>query len=196
MIEKTEDITLKTLYAKLFIRLKNLIIKPSSEWKRIHGENSGMEEILSGYSLPLIAICTLTSFLSTLVSLQQINFEIALKHALIIFLALFGGLYSSYIVTHQILTWFQIVASKLISFRLVAYASTPLLIIHFLVTLFPELLMLYMASVYSYYIIWQGIKGIPGLKPDKVLTIGVIITFIIHFFPFFVQQILKKLIFM
>ena len=196
MTEKTEDITLKTLYAKLFVRLKNLIIKPSSEWKRIHGENTGMEEILSGYSLPLIAICTLASFLNTLVSLQQINFEIALKNALITFVALFGGLYLSYIVTPRILPWFQIVASKSISFKLVAYASTPLLIIIFLVTLVPELLMLYLVSVYSYYIIWQGIKGLPGLKPDKVLTIGVIITFLIHFFPFFVQQILKKLIFM
>lgn len=195
MSKGKEDMTLKTLYIQLFLRLKNLLVKPAAEWKIIHREQDDPNAVLSAYSLPLIGLCTLSTFISILVNLQEINFEIALKHALITFTALFGGLYLAYLSINRLMPWFQIARSKTISFRLIAYSSTPLLVITFFVNLFPELILLYLASVYTYYVVWHGIKGVPGIKTELVLTLGIIITLLIHLWPFLIKRLLIKLIF-
>lgn len=195
MEERKNDITLKELYTQLITRLKNIIIKPSREWKIIQREDNDINEILTNYSLPLIGLCTIASFLSVLINLQEINYQTALKHALITFTALFGGLYLSYIATNHLLSLFHISTSKTINFKIVAYASTPLMIITFLATLFPELIFLYLALLYSYYIISRGIKHIISVNSSSILYISIIITFIIHFLPFFVQRLLLKMLF-
>jgi hypothetical protein len=59
----------------------------------------------------------------------------------------------------------------------------------------PEWKWLYLASLYSYFIIWQGVKGFPGINANSALTISTIIAFLIHFLPFFVQQLLLFLFF-
>lgn len=195
MEERKDEFTLKQIYIQLFVRVKNIILSPSTEWKKILNENLDLNQILSIYILPLIGICTLTSFISYLINLQEINFELALKYALITFTSLFGGIYLSYLIIGRILHYFQIIATKSIIFSIIAYSSTPLLLITILVSIVPELVLLYLASFYAYYIIWQGIKSFPGMKPDSALTISIIITFIIHFLPFFVQRLLLKLFF-
>lgn len=195
MREGKNNTTLKAIYIRLFLRLKNLLVKPATQWKAILREENDINDVLSVYSLPLIGLCTLSTFISILVNLQEINFEIALKHALITFTSLFGGLYLCYLSTNRIMSWFQVSLSKTINFKLIAYSSTPLLVITFFVNLFPELILLYLASAYSYYIIWHGIKGLPGIKAESVLTLGTIITLLIHLVPFAIQRLLLKLIF-
>lgn len=195
MSDGREDMTLKAIYTRLFIRLKNLLVKPAAEWKAIHREPNDLNDVLSGYSLPLIGLCTLSTFISILVNLQEINFEIALKHALITFTALFGGLYLAYLLLNRFLPGFQVVHSKTLSFKLIAYSSTPLLVITFFVNLFPELILLYLASVYTYFVVWHGIKELPRIKAESVLTLGILISLLIHLLPFLIQRLLLKLIF-
>jgi hypothetical protein len=171
------------------------LVKPAAEWKAIHREPNDLNDVLSGYSLPLIGLCTLSTFISILVNLQEINFEIALKHALITFTALFGGLYLAYLLLNRFLPGFQVVHSKTLSFKLIAYSSTPLLVITFFVNLFPELILLYLASVYTYFVVWHGIKELPRIKAESVLTLGILISLLIHLLPFLIQRLLLKLIF-
>lgn len=195
MEEKEDQLTLKGLYVQLFVRLKNLIITPSEEWKIIHSENKDINDILSAYSFPLIGLCTLSTFISILINLQEINFVIAIKHALITFIALSGGLYLAYKAIKHMLPTFKASASNTLTFSLVAYPLTPLLIVTVLVNLFPELILLYLVSFYAWYITWCGTKGLQGINSDSALTISTIITLLIHFLPFFVQRLLLKLIF-
>ena len=183
------------MYKDLFLRVKNILLKPADEWKKIFRDNIDANQILAEYLLPLIGICTLASFISVLINLPEINFEVALKHALVIFMALFGGLYLAFLIAGLIFPLFRITESKSVHLSIIAFSSTPFLIVVFLVILFPEWKILYLASLYSYYIIWQGVKGFPGINANSALTISTIIAFIIHFLPFFVQKLFVFLFF-
>lgn len=183
------------MYKELFLRVKNIVLKPAFEWRQIFRENIDTNQILAEYLLPLIGICTLASFITALTGLPEINFEVSIKYAFVTFLALFGGIYLAFLITGYILPLFRIKTSKSIQLSIVAYSLTPLIIVVFLVILVPGWKLLYLASLYSYYIVWQGIKGFPGINANSALTISTIITFLIHFLPFFVQQIFLFLFF-
>jgi hypothetical protein len=188
------NITLKQHYINLFSRLKNILIKPADEWVEIHKEDKDINDILSGFSLPLIGLCTFATFINFTFNRQSINFELALKHSAIVFTALFGGLYLTYLALIKINATFKLPDSKQLAFRLSAYSSGLLYVVTFITSLVPELFFLYMATLYSVFIVWQGVLQVPGIKQEQILTISLIIAFMIHFIPFFVKFFLIKLI--
>ncbi len=194
MEQKKKDQSLKLFYIELYLRAKNIIISPSLEWAIIRSENKDINGILSNYLLPLIGLCTISTFISFLINLQEINFELALKHSVVTFTSFFGGLFLAYAILCIIIPYYYS-ASKPIIFSLVGYPSTLIIIIAILVNLLPDLVLLYLGSLYSYFIIWNGVKSLLGLKPNNALSISIIITFLIHFSPFLVYQIFLKLLF-
>src|SRR5690554_3216061 len=91
-MSKQKTISTAQLYRNLMHRVKNLVLQPRSEWTTVRGERKNLNEVLSEFSLPLISLVTLATFLNILVNHQGFNFELALKHAALIFTSLFGPL--------------------------------------------------------------------------------------------------------
>src|SRR5690554_277447 len=96
-MSKQKTISTAQLYRNLMHRVKNLVLQPHSEWTTVRGERKNLNEVLGEFSLPLISLVTLATFLNILVNHQGFNFELALKHAALIFTSLFGGLYLAWL---------------------------------------------------------------------------------------------------
>lgn len=194
MTQEKKNITTELMYKGLFYRLKNLVLSPQKEWHKIHQEDKSVNEVLTEFALPLIGICAIATFLNIVFNRLEVNFELALKHAVVAFSALFGSLYLSWFIFRFLLSKFKIAGNSNFAFRVVAYSSGLFYLITIVTNLLPELFFLQLASVYSLYIIWYSIgDNTVGLQ-ERQFTITVIVAVLIHFIPFFVKKFLLKLI--
>lgn len=184
-----------SLYRNLTLRIKNLILNPKDEWENIHGQKKTINEVLTEFSLPLIALVTLATFLNYIINHQGVNFEWALKQAAVIFTALFGGLYLSYVLVRVLLPRFQLSGDADYAFRLAGYASGLWYVITLITSIIPELIILHLASFYTFYIIWASIDQEKEASQQQKITITVLIGIIIHLIPYFVRLFLLKLIY-
>ena len=194
MSDKNKETNL-SLYRNLVLRIRNIVLNPQEEWRNIHAQRKSISEVLSEFSLPLIALVTLATFLNYIFNHQGVNFELALKQAAVVFTALFGGLYLSFLLVKMILPRYQFSGDANYAFRLVGYASGLWYVITLLTTIIPELVILHLASFYSFYIIWATIDEEVGVTQKQKITITVLIGSIIHIIPYFVKHFLLKLIY-
>jgi hypothetical protein len=194
MSENNKETNL-SLYRNLVLRIKNIVLNPQVEWTHIHAQKKTINEVLAEFSLPLIALVTLATFLNYILNHQGVNFELALKQAAVIFTALFGGLYISYLLVKMILPHYQFSGNANYAFRLVGYASGLWYVITLITSIIPELIILHLASLYSFYIIWETIDQETGVSQRQKVTITALIGIIIHIIPYFVRYFLLKLIY-
>lgn len=194
MTQEKKNVTTGLMYKSLFIRLKCLIVSPHKEWIKIHQEDKSVNEVLTEFALPLIGMCAIATFLNIVFNRLEVNFELALKHAVVSFSALFGGLYLSWFIFRFLLSKFEIAGNSNFAFRVVAYSSGLFYLINIVTNLLPELFFLQLASVYSLYIIWFSIHESTDARQEKRVTITLIVAVLIYFIPFFVKNFLLKLI--
>ena len=183
----TEDKNIKEYtYKQVFIRLKNILIHPVSEWKIINTENHNNNETLSG-SFILLAMCALTRFLSVLFSLQEVNYEPAMKHAIIVFSYLFGGMYLTYFVMKFVVSYFLGSRQDSKVFKIVIFSATPLFLVNIIVNLVPELFLIYIFSLYGFYIAYTGFRELYGTKIKQSINIGMITILALLLFSFLIR---------
>ncbi len=184
-----------SLYRNLVIRIKSIVLNPQKEWINIHAQKKTINEVLTEFSLPMIALVSLATFLNYIFNHQGVNFELALKQAAVIFTALFGGLYLSYLLVKVLLPRYQFSGNADYAFRLVGYASGLWYVITLITSIIPELIILHLASFYSFYIIWATIDQEMDVTQKQKVTITALIGIIIHIIPYFVKHFLLKLIY-
>ncbi|WP_088653836.1 YIP1 family protein [Geofilum rhodophaeum] len=189
-----KTISTAQLYRNLMLRAKNLVLQPRSEWATVRSERKNLNEVLSEFSLPLISLVTLATFLNILVNHQGFNFELALKHAALIFTSLFGGLYLAWLLLKTVRSATGVLGDKNQIFELAAYASGFWYLILLLTALVPELTMLNFLALYSFYILWTYMEEIPGISREHKGLLTLLVGFSIHFLPLLVRQILFNLI--
>lgn len=193
-MSKQKTISTAQLYRNLMLRAKNLVLQPRSEWATVRSERKNLNEVLSEFSLPLISLVTLATFLNILVNHQGFNFELALKHAALIFTSLFGGLYLAWLLLKTVRSATGVLGDKNQIFELAAYASGLWYLILLLTALVPELTMLNFLALYSFYILWTYMEEIPGISREHKGLLTLLVGFSIHFLPLLVRQILFNLI--
>lgn len=193
-MSKQKTISTAQLYRNLMLRAKNLVLQPRSEWATVRSERKNLNEVLSEFSLPLISLVTLATFLNILVNHQGFNFELALKHAALIFTSLFGGLYLAWLLLKTVRSATGVLGDKNQIFELAAYASGLWYLILLLTALVPELTMLNFLALYSFYIMWTYMEEIPGISREHKGLLTLLVGFSIHFLPLLVRQFLFNLI--
>lgn len=182
------------MYKDLAIRLRNLLASPFLEWQRIHREPVTFNDMFSGFALPLIGIVTLGTFISHMVNQQAFIFELALKKAVLVFMALFAGLFIAWYVIFRLMKYFHLVSSRELAAKLTIYSSAPLYAASLITTLIPEVFFIQILSFYSFYLAWIGMRYLPGPGQDKKFIFSVFIAFAVLVFPFVVRTILLNLL--
>lgn len=166
-------------YRALFIRIKNLIVSPSSEWTVIAEEELTGVNVVHKYALPLIAFCSLAAFLGTAIYLEGFNVEESLKKALLIFCSLFFSVYVSMGALYYAMPRFGLNQNRDLVFKFVAYSSTVIFAVKFVTELIPELFFLKILVLYTAYIVWEGVTPIFNIdekfKPGFVTLASLIL---------------------
>ncbi len=181
-------------YRNLALRLRNLMLRPSQEWKVIHPEETTLNDLLSGFSLPLIGLITLITFLSYLVSQQVLILELALKRALLVFSALFFGLLLAFYLVRKVLKVFHTSGSNQLAAKLTVYSSAPLYVVSVITSLVPELFFIQILSFYGFYLSWIGVRGSLELGDNRKTGVSIVVALSVLIFPLAVRLLLLNLL--
>ncbi len=182
------------MYRDLLIRLRNLFVNPLAEWSQIHRESTTFNDMLGHFALPQIGIVTLGVFLSHLINQQVFIFELALKMAILVFIALFGGLFFAWYIVFRLMKYFQFISSRELAAKLAIYSSAPLYVASLAAALVPEFFFVHVLVVYSFYLTWTGVKNLAGSESDRKFIFSLIIGVMILSIPYMIRVILLNLL--
>ncbi len=191
--------SLSTKYKNLFIRTRNLIVSPKTEWEEIHKEKSDINYILAGHVLPYIGALSLITFVSYIASHHNYPFESALKLALSQFASFFFGLHIAYFITLNIIPKFTIKTNtkdlKQLAFKITAYCSTVLYLIKIVIALVPQIYYLQVVGIYVVYLAYLGTKNMGTFESrDMRIVFTVIVSTLLLFVPYFISVVFMKFI--
>ncbi len=157
----------------LISRIKNIMLRPDSEWPAIAAESDGVAHLFTRYVAPLALIPALAAFIGYSiigVSVSAGSFRVPLVPGLI-------NLAVSYIFTFVIVYAVALVIDVLApSFRagrnfpnalkLSVYSFTPVWLAGIFI-LIPSLSFLSILGLYGLYLMWTGLTPLMGSPRDK-----------------------------
>jgi hypothetical protein len=193
-MEAKEPVNTAQLYRNLFVRLRNLVVRPVEEWQQIHRESFTFNDMLGNFALPMIGLVALGTFVSHLINQQSFIFEVALKKALLIFTSLFVGLFIAWYVVYRSMKYFHFVGSREVAGKLTIYSSAPLYIVSLIATLVPEFFFIQVLAFYSLYLSWVGVRDLLGSAPEKKFVFSLVVSLSLLIFPFLIRVVLFNLI--
>lgn len=182
------------MYRNLGERLKSLVFNPVGEWKRIHRESTTFNDILGQFALPLIGLVAMGTFLSHLINQQAFIFELALKKAILIFTALFGGAFLAWYLVFRLMKYFRMISSRELAAKLTIYSSAPLYVVSLISVLIPEFFFIHVLVFYSLYLCWIGVRSLPGGIRDKHFVFALFIFLTLVTLPYLIRIVLFNLI--
>ena len=186
-----ESVSISNMYRNLFARIKGLLTSPRKEWNIIFNDNMGVNEVLSQYTLPLLALYSVTFFVGQLVGVNELNFEYALKNTAFGFSAYFFGLYLGYHILYRLMILIRQPMEKSTVFKLVAFPSGVLYIVSAIAGLFTEMILIrYLVNVYIIYIVWVSVIELGAENNESRVINTFSVSAIILFAPYMVSKLL------
>ncbi|PWD99782.1 YIP1 family protein [Marinilabilia rubra] len=182
------------LYRNLVVRLRNFVISPVLEWRSIHRESTTFNDMLGNFALPLVGLVTIATFVSHLINQQAFILELAMKKAILVFVALLGAVFLSWYIVAKLLKFFQFVVSGELAAKLVIYSSGPLYVISFVTALIPEIFFIYILAFYSFYLAWLGVRDIAGPVHHRKFVFSVVVGVLVMGIPFLIKILLLNLL--
>lgn len=179
---------------KLFIRLKNLVIRTNNEWKNIAEEERKGKEVISQFSLPLIGFLTLATFVGSLFNNHGLDFETALKVSLSNFLSTYGSIYVAMLLINVAKPIFHLQTNNSKTLSFIGYAYGLYFAIEILTNLIPEFYLLRVLMLYTIFIIWEGVMPMFKVREEQRTGFALVCSIIILFTPWVIDYILKLII--
>jgi len=141
----------------LYHRIKYFIISPVKAWDVVHRENRPIRYIRGSFFLPLIILVSVSSFLGSLLFINNtLKPMFSVLVAIDAFLLLYLGVYGSAFMVKEITKALDLGHDFVIAFKLVAYSLTPLFLSLTISRLFESLLFINVLSLAGLYILWIG----------------------------------------
>jgi hypothetical protein len=193
-MEVKQTVSTVQMYRNLGGRLKELVIRPVSEWRKIHRESTTFNDIFGNFALPLIGLVALGTFLSHMINQQAFIFELALKKAIMVFTALLGGAFLAWYLVFRLMKYFRMVSSRELAAKLTIYSSAPLYVVSLISVLIPEFFFVHVLVFYSLYLCWIGVRRLPGGTQDKQFVFALFIFLSLLIIPYLIRIVLFNLI--
>jgi hypothetical protein len=193
-MESKQPVNTVQMYRNLGERIKGLVVNPVAEWQKIHRESTTFNDILGNFALPLIGLVALGTFLSHMINQQAFIFEFALKKAIMIFSALFGGTFLSWFLVYRMMKYFRMVTSRELAAKLTIYSSAPLYLVSLISVLIPEFFFVHIFVFYSLYLCYIGVRGPAGPPPERQLGFALFVFVALVIVPYLLRIVLFYLI--
>lgn len=182
----------------IFIRAKNILVQPATEWEVVKGETSDKNAVLKNYALPIIILVAIASFLGVLIFTRfGLSIGYVVTKAVIAFIVAFLGIYISAIVINELASSFGSKKDTNAAFKLVIYSFTPVFIAQIVANLIPPLFFVTIFGLYMIYLLWMGFGTMMGTPKDKkvgYVIVSAILIFVIYaLLTFFLGLILNTI---
>lgn len=157
-------------------RVRNMLLRPKTEWDIIAGEQPDTRSILKGYVVPLILIGSAAAFIgygfigdSSMHNSVGIGY--GLSYAISKLIVGIVSIYTTSIVVNELAPSFDSVKNFGRSFQLVAYGATPVLVAVFF-ALIPALenIARLAGGIYCIYLWYLGLQPVMKTPEHKTIT--------------------------
>lgn len=165
----TTRMTQASPYRHLFIRIKNLIVRPQSEWTAIENENGSMNDILTFFTLPLIGFIAMAAFVNNIIYSQKFIFDVALKQAAIAFIVPFASLFAVFYLMQWVQKKLSPNALPANWFAIIAYSAGLIYLVEIIIWLLPELFVFKISIAYTGVLVWFGIKSVTTDQTRQII---------------------------
>jgi hypothetical protein len=176
-------------------RAKNILITPKTEWEVIKNESSSVQQIITGYVLPLSLIPTLAIILGWgLVGIVVTSFTYGIALGLVVFINAIIGVILSSLIVDALAPSFGSQKDLVKSTQLVAFSMTPGWIAGIL-SILPAIGWIgSLASLYGLYILYLGLAPMKGTPEDKKVGYLIVSILVIILLYFVVSAILTAIL--
>jgi hypothetical protein len=143
---------------KFFLqRLRYIILNPVRAWDIISEENRTTRDVRNSFLFPLLLLVTICVFTGSMVFTNSTlppvySVFVAIKFLLLDFVVIFA----SAAILGEITRPLDLGRSFTLSFQLIVYSITPLLICQMITQLFESLVFVNILSLFGLYIFWTG----------------------------------------
>ncbi len=152
-------------------RAKNIIMTPKTEWQVIAGEEPNVQQIITGYVVPLALIPAVASIIGWgIVGRGFTSFNFGIANGLVAFGVAILSVYLASLVIDTLAPNFGSQRSLGRATQLVAYSSTPGWVAGVL-NVFPVMGWLaVLASLYGIYVMYLGLPHVMKTPQDKTVA--------------------------
>ena len=177
------------MYKNLFNTAISLIFKPSEAWRVLNEKDTNdNESFLSGYVYPFIGMITLAAFVGALLTRKELDFQVALKAAILVLVSFFCSFFiSTYIINELWHTFFHRERNMKRCQCFVGYSSSLMYALYIILSLLPEFFFLRILVLYTVYIIWEGAIPYMGVSESEQLKFVSISTIVIVLTPLIIE---------
>jgi hypothetical protein len=163
----------------LYNRIKYIVLNPSKAWSVIHDENRPVRDVRNSFFIPLAVIVAMCSFLGSIIftnsTLSPVySLIIALKFLILHLLVVF----TSAVIFGEITKALDLGKNYTVSFKIIAYSVSPLLICQMISHLFESLIFVNILSLYGLYIFWVGTEKMLNPPEHKKMPM-LVATFVV-----------------
>jgi hypothetical protein len=152
---------------KFFLKgMSNIIIDPAKAWETTYSENIPVKLLRDSFLFPLIMLVSISAFIGSLIfTNSELSALYSVFEGIKCFFLLFFTIYGTSIIFREITYPLDLGRDFGISFKIIAFSSTPFLICQILSRLFESLLFVNIIGLYGLYIFWAGAEKI--LSPPQ-----------------------------
>ena len=134
-----------------------LILQPAKAWGELDATEEKQEDFLSRFVYPVVGILTLVAFISIFITRIEFDFEIALRLAIKVLVAAFGGFFlAAYLLNEICAGIFHREKDMRLCQRFVGYSSAFMALLIMAWFLIPEFFFLLIFILYTARIVWDG----------------------------------------
>lgn len=171
-----------------------LLSSPSKEWGSIENQRKTESDFLNRFLFPIFGFISLNAFIAGMWFYVDGNLLFALKLALIQIVAVFVGYYLSSSVLSEIAPRFELKENILQVQQFVGYSSVVMYVLFLVTPFFSKTLLLWILSLYTIYIVYEGSKPFLHISESKRKPWTVIASLMIILIPLISKKLLELLI--
>jgi hypothetical protein len=160
-------------------RAKNIIIKPKDEWFIIDQEPTSVQELVTGYLLPLSLIPAVAALIGFGFIAPGAMLSWGIKYAVMYFITMIAGVYFSAYIIDMLAPNFGATKDFRKAMQLVTYTYTPILIAGILYIIPTLGTLVAIAGLYGLYLLYLGLTPMMKAPEDKAMTYFVLSLIII-----------------
>ncbi len=183
------------MYKDLFKWVVAIISQPGKAWKELSEKEEKGDEFLTRFVYPLIGLATVAAFVGVLFTHKVFSIEIALKSAIKVLVALFGGFFlAAYLLNEIWSKYFHREKDLKLCQRFVGYSSAMMFSLNIVMAILPEadFFFLRILLLYTFYIVWEGAGPYMKIEENVRLKFVIIASALTIFLP----EIIGRLLFM
>ena len=151
-------------------RVKNILLKPVSEWQVVKTETTTQREIILNYAVPLLVLGAIAAIIGNLLLSSRYGVGNALIYSLLITIVYpLVVMYLTAWVINELAPSFNSKKDFTAAFKLVVYSYTAVMVAAIIANLHWTIGWVGIFGLYSIYLFWTGVTPMMETPEDKKL---------------------------